>query len=142
MNRRRNRRATEILRQAWADYLRRFVWDYVVTLTFDRRCGRAGALAHTRRWIQRTPKQRRGHAFLVIERGAHGLWHSHLLIGGVGELTRPRLKREWGRGFVHVQAYDRERGVAFYLAKFTFDDDAEYDLDTFNVEDSAKRVLR
>jgi len=68
-------------------------------------------------------------------RGGHGLWHIHLLISGVGELTSARVEREWKLGWVQVGRYNADRGVSFYLAKFAFDEDAEYDFEIFGTGD-------
>lgn len=123
----------ELLRQAWTDLIRANPWTYFLTLTFGRPVSRAGALRAVRKWLRITRKRGPGAAFFVVERGGHGLWHAHLLILGTGELTRRRVEREWRRGWVEVDEYDTELGVAYYLSKFTYDDDAEYDFETWGV---------
>ncbi|MDE3003384.1 MAG: hypothetical protein OXU33_14080 [Gemmatimonadota bacterium] len=121
----------ERLRQAWADLLRGIAWSYFVTLTFQRSPGRYGALSAAREWVRIVAAGGATAVFLAVERGGHGLWHAHLLVATPATLGRKQVERQWRRGIAEVDPYDPLRGAAYYVAKFTFDEDAEYDLEIF-----------
>jgi len=125
------RRDRERVRQSWADLLRPIGWSYFVTLSFHRPASRYGALAATRWWVSREAERGASAVFFAVERGGHGLWHVHLLVATTRTLTRTIVQREWGRGIPDVSPFDVDRGAAYYVAKFTFDDDAEYDIELF-----------
>ena len=115
-----------LLRRALGHWLSAFEWDCWCTWTFDSRFGPDGpspdrCLVHTRRWVEHIPGPRVGY-FIAVERGRGGRVHSHGLLR-LGDSPAPTRKSLWGSwksryGRCRILPYDRERGAAFYIAKY------------------------
>lgn len=64
--------------------------------------------------------------FRVTEFQDRGTLHFHSLIGGVGDIRRLLFKDMWElSGFARVEAYDRTRGAAGYVAKYLNKDNGD-----------------
>ena len=114
------------LQQSLGRWLSTFRWDCWCTWTFDERFGPTGpspdrCLYHTRRWVEHVPGAPVGY-FVAVERGTGGRVHSHGLLRLPDGFT-PSRKSLWGSwrdryGRSRVLPYDRERGAAYYVAKY------------------------
>jgi len=124
------------LRSELGDWLTGFEWDCWCTWTFDARFGDTGpspdrCLYHTRRWIEHLPGPRTGY-FIAVERGTGGRVHSHGLIRLPDGCTPKRnsLWRSWKQryGRCSVLHYNRDRGAAYYVAKYITKEPLGWDL--------------
>lgn len=119
-------RTSALLRIALGEWLQGFPWDCWCTWTFDARFGVDGpspgrCLYHTRRWIEHLPGPPCAY-FIAVERGFGGRVHSHGLLR-LPDPPTPRRKDLWRSWFERygrnrVLPYDRERGAAYYIAKY------------------------
>jgi len=103
--------------QTWGDFLNQYVWAHFVTLTTEVAMS-ADRLRHE--FVSRLTcaTQRRVPYSWVVERGLAGMrLHLHALVAGTASLETPQLQWAWKAGRAKIEAYDRARGVAHYLAK-------------------------
>jgi len=98
---------------------RDFVWHSFVTLTFAHPNSEEAALLHFRRWIRRVEQRAKKGVgwFVVLERGAAGLLHVHVLLVHTDHMYPGALGKAWRCGRVEVTPYDPSRGAAYYLTK-------------------------
>ena len=98
---------------------RDFIWDHFVTLTFVHPKTEAAALVQFRRWLRRVEQRAKKGVgwFVVLERGAAGLLHLHVLLVHTDHLHAGAVGKAWRCGRVDVTPYDPSRGAAYYLTK-------------------------
>lgn len=106
------------LTQAWGDFLRRYRWTHVATLTFKNPTGIEGAWKAFHVWKRELARWSQGKVFwfAAIERTSGSMVHIHALIQ-VDGLSPGQLKKAWRKGYSKVQGYDPSRGWAYYAAK-------------------------
>jgi hypothetical protein len=107
-------------RHGWGVWIGRdFVWHLFVTLTFAYPKSEAAALLHFGRWLRRVEQRAKKGVgwFVVLERGAAGLLHLHVLLVHTDHMHPGAVAKAWRCGRVDVTQYDPTRGAAYYLAK-------------------------
>lgn len=90
---------------AWIEFLSRFEWGHVVTLTSRFPYGPAEFKAEfEHRFIRRLAQmaQQRIGWFCVREPSASGLLHLHALLVGTQDLSTRHIERSWTAGFTRV----------------------------------------
>lgn len=142
---------SDILQEAWGEFLGDFDWDHWATLTFrpyapppeDPQLGPSsgpreypGPLPdYARRAFERYVSElsRRARCGLAWFRGDEfgarfGRLHHHALIQGTAGLTSKTLRSCWRDGFSVVESYDPELGASHYIAKYVTKSLGEYEL--------------
>jgi hypothetical protein len=66
--------------------------------------------------------------FYVLERGAAGLLHLHVLVAGTAELSEGALRDTWECGRSDPSVYDSRRGATYYVTKWVGSDRLDFDL--------------
>ncbi|GAI66629.1 unnamed protein product [marine sediment metagenome] len=120
-------------RRAFGEWLSIPGWDWYATQTFKADFVSPGeADRHWYSWFnslrmaakakELTPSlygEQAPFYFRVTEYQDRGTLHFHSLIGGVGDIRRLLFKDFWElHGYARVEAYDRSRGAAGYVAKY------------------------
>lgn len=109
-------RVDRTVRQALAEYLTEFAWEYYATATFHLPVDVEFAKKAVEGWIAGLEG---AYAYAVIESGFGGeRTHCHLLIGG-----RHITTDLWPHGALQLSRYDPERGACWYVTKATTDGD-------------------
>jgi hypothetical protein len=111
------------LRRAWTDFLQRYSWDHVGTLTTDRIELSRDAFA--RRFLNQYTRvlarraQRALHWCAVIEGDPteDRRTHLHFVIGGTADLTIRHMEAAWSLGQSKILLFDDTRGGLAYLTK-------------------------
>lgn len=98
-------------------------WDWWVTLTFRNEVVPDQGVSRIREYLedlQRSTGKPVGWVLAEEFGGLGGRYHCHLLITGVGRLWRRFWWSEGLRRFgrTTIEPFDRERGAAFYTAKY------------------------
>jgi hypothetical protein len=121
------------LSEAWGEFLSRYPWDWFLTLTFREPVKSFTA----QRKFDRFSRDIEEAAGLPIAwfRGDEigslgGRYHLHALMLNVAHLRRLTWMDKWNQraGFARILPYDRERGAAFYCAKYVTKQFGEWDL--------------
>ncbi len=121
---------TTALQDAYGDFLRRFDWDWFVSLTFSSPVTKAGAEFLFKKFFSRLQVRTQGElsGYYVIERGALGTFHIHALINGIGHLPIRCSKghqndctgcatHDWPHGYAVIRKYFANGAAAYYVAK-------------------------
>lgn len=119
----------ESLRQAWANWLRRFGWAHYCLLTSERELGREAFARAFSAWTRRLTRvaQQGVQYFCALEIGPNGgRCHIHALVAGTECMLPARLAREWPLGGVDIQVYDAVRGGTWYVVKAIAGDPDSY----------------
>ena len=127
----RERTRRKLLPGAWGEFIAALMpWSWFVTITFKN--GAYGCAAPPRdlaierieEWLTDLQAAAGGNTIgwvLAEEFGRQGgRWHCHLLISGVSHLSRRFWWQEAFRRFgrTRIDPFNRERGAAFYTAKY------------------------
>ncbi len=111
------------LLRAWKDFLQRYAWDHVGTLTTDRI--ELSRDAFTKRFVNQYIRvlarraQRALHWCAVVEGDPieDRRSHLHFVIGGTADLTVRHLEAAWSIGQSKILLFDDTRGGIAYLTK-------------------------
>jgi hypothetical protein len=111
------------LRRAWTDFLQRYAWDHVGTLTTDR--FELSRDAFARRFLNQYTRvlarraQRALHWCAVVEGDPieDCRTHLHFVIGGTADLTIRHMEAAWSLGQSKILLFDDTRGGLAYLTK-------------------------
>jgi len=125
-------------RHEWGGWLGRMPWDHFITLTFANSLGPEAALRRFKRWVRRVEQraQQGVASFHVLERGAAGRWHLHVLLWGTTHVPNKGLEQAWSCGRADAAAYDKRLGASYYVTKVVGTDVAEYDIDFRHLPDN------
>ena len=104
--------------EAWGPHLASYMWHHFGTLTFRHSTAPPAAVRSCQTWRRRLAQraQQRVYWFWVLERGAAGLLHLHVLTAGTGHLEAAALERAWPFGRADATTYDPARGSQFAAA--------------------------
>lgn len=119
------------LKQAWAELLGRWSWEWFCTLTFARvnvhpeqadKCWRVW-IAMTNREVYGRNYNRRGKGVRwvrALEFQQRGAIHFHALLAGVKRLRRLTMMDRWEKlaGFARVEAVREQERARKYVAKY------------------------
>lgn len=108
------------LRRDWAEHLAGFEWAHFATLTTRLPATPLQLRDEFERgYVRRLARMAQGPVpwFHVIERGAAGIAHVHVLLAGTEALRLDQLRWAWKLGMTDVERYDAGRGAAYYLTK-------------------------
>ena len=114
---------------ALGDFLSEFHWQWFVTATFKYQVSEEFAKRVMKEWL--TQVSPNAYAWIAPEQGAlGGSIHCHALAGGIVNGSRDgfglrlralaikNAKRQWQRGDIQIETYDRRRGAAWYVSKW------------------------
>jgi hypothetical protein len=109
--------------RAWTEFLHRYAWDHVGTLTTDRIELSRDAFA--RRFLNQYTRvlarraQRALHWCAVVEGDPREdrRTHLHFVIGGTADLTIRHMEEAWSIGRSKILLFDDSRGGLAYLTK-------------------------
>ena len=116
------------LREAWLEFLQRFEWSHVGTLTTDRvELGRDEFAERFRNRYTRIlarRAQRSLHWLAVVEGDRHAdrRTHLHFAIGGTARITIRHMEAAWSLGHTKILRFDDALGGLSYLSKSLPDD--------------------
>jgi hypothetical protein len=114
-----NYKLSRAAQHAWGDWLGQFQWHHFATLTFTAQPSSGGAKSLFRGWLRRLEQQAKLSLgwFYVLERGAAGLLHVHVLTAGTTNLGICAMESAWANGRSDVSVYEPTRGAAHYVTK-------------------------
>jgi len=128
----RSRNPQQQLKEAWADLLSRWRWEWFCTLTFvEERVHPERADKCFRVWLARVNeavfgkrwrRQGKGVSWARgVEFQRRGSVHFHVLIAGVGEARRLAMMDEWSKlaGWARIRPVKRQDLVRKYVSKYT-----------------------
>ena len=97
-------------------WLNAYRWDHFVTVTYHYS---AVGERQFYRWIRRLEQsaQQPVRYAMFSELTTAGFLHHHALVYGTAQLPDERLMDAWKSGRSDAQAYDPERGAAYYVCK-------------------------
>ena len=118
-------------RRAWGKWLDEAEsWEHFATLTFDFDCSPVSAVRYFAKWLRRLERKAQQQVgwFYVVEPGAAGQAHLHVLLSGTSRLGAEGCQSAWANGRAQVDEYEKGGGASRYVAKTLDCDSAEYDL--------------
>jgi hypothetical protein len=107
------------LRSEWAAMLGRYPWSHFVTLTVEEERSRDILERMVRAYLSRLESfmGKRWWWAYAVEGGNCVRPHVHLLLGGLDQEKRERVKAAWGRGLAEVALAPTRPNAAAYLVK-------------------------
>lgn len=145
-----------LLRDAWADFLSVYTFQWFATLTFETNVHPEAALKRWRFYTnqlnrslygRRWQKKEHGGIYWIlgIERQRRGVIHFHALIGAVDDLNKIASRLFWMdywnelAGFARIEAIRSDDAVLRYVTKYVVKDgDIEF---SRNLGDSKQQTL-
>ena len=118
------------VRDAWAEFLGRWAWEWFCTLTFSEAVHPEKGEKCFRVWIARVNDRVFGRHWRRRKRGVtwaratelqrRGAIHFHALVAGVGDLRRLTMMDEWAKlaGWARIRAVQRQDLVRKYVSKY------------------------
>jgi len=115
------------IRQAWVNFLNKFVWDWFATLTFADPPKTYTAENKLNAWIkaiEREEKRKIGY-FKAMEFTKQGVPHFHLLMGNLQGVERSKYWGLWfsKNGRARILPYNSKLGAGYYLTKYVVKED-------------------
>lgn len=127
----------EELRQAWADFIRRYKWDWFLSLTFEEIVHEDIGKTMFGSLVNKINKQVFGKGYYKRNQSVYWvrgkenhkqrkMYHFHALLGGLPDgawILSPKEMEDWWCkkkkwGTAKIVQYDPERSAAYYIAKY------------------------
>lgn len=119
------------LREAWAEFINKYNWEWWVTLTFRNKQTSKSANIKWNKWLKALEKELNDHVgyFRVTElQRPRNCLHFHALMLNLRGARRLTWMDHWDwlAGYARIYPYEKTKGASHYLCKYVTKQIAEH----------------